>query len=70
MSKVLVSMPTPLLQALDRLVSAGFYASRSEAIRDGIRLLLETQEGAPDEEGESFVDFLSPMSGPRDISYS
>ena len=70
MAKVLISMPKPMLETVDRLVSAGFYASRSEAIRDAIRLLLETQESSPEEEGETFMDLLGVMDGPRDFSYS
>lgn len=70
MPKVLISMPKPMLKALDRLVSEGFYASRSEAIRDGLRLLFQAQEGAPETQSGEFLDFLGTMGGPRDFSYS
>jgi len=72
MSKVLVSMPPQMLEAVDRLVTAGFYASRSEAIRDALRLLFQSQEGGlePSQGGET-MDFLGTMgSPPRDFSYS
>ncbi len=69
MAKVLISMPGPMLNALDSLVKEGFYASRSEAIRDGLRLLFQGQvEGA--ESGEGLSDFLSVMDEPSDVSYS
>jgi len=71
MSKVLVSMPSQMLEAVDRLVNAGFYASRSEAIRDALRMLLQSQEGGlePPQGGE-VMDFLGTMGEPRDFSYS
>ena len=71
MPKVLVSMPAPMLEALDRLVNAGFYASRSEAIRDALRLLFQSQEGGPEppQSGE-VMDFLGAMGEPGDFSYS
>jgi Arc/MetJ-type ribon-helix-helix transcriptional regulator len=34
-------LPKPLLDIIDNLVRQGVYPSRSEAIRDAIRLLLE-----------------------------
>lgn len=70
MAKVLVSMPDAMLSALDRLVKEGFYASRSEVIRDGLRLLFQSQGGEEHEGGGDLMDFLSQMEGPRDFSYS
>ena len=37
---VTVKLPRRMLRALDELVRAGVYPNRSEAIRDGIRLIL------------------------------
>ncbi|MCK4327462.1 MAG: type II toxin-antitoxin system ParD family antitoxin [Candidatus Diapherotrites archaeon] len=70
MSKVLVSMPKQMLDAVDRLVSMGYYASRSEAIRDGLRLLFQSHEGEPPLSGDELMDFVEAMGGPRDFSYS
>ncbi len=38
-------LPKPLLDIVDNLVRQGVYPSRSEAIRDAIRLLLENYFG-------------------------
>ncbi len=71
MAKVLVSMPSQMLKALDKLVSEGFYASRSEAIRDALRLLFQSQEEAPEPpQGGEVMDFLGTMGEPKDFSYS
>lgn len=71
MPKVLVSMPSPMLKAVDRLVGEGFYASRSEAIRDALRLLFQSQEEAPEpSQGGEVMDFLGQMGEPPDFSYS
>ncbi|MFC2175161.1 ribbon-helix-helix domain-containing protein [archaeon] len=70
MAKVLISMPDAMLESLDRFVKAGFYASRSEAIRDGLRLLFQTQEGGETPHGEELMDFVEAMGSPRDFSYS
>jgi Arc/MetJ-type ribon-helix-helix transcriptional regulator len=36
-------MPKKLLQEIDRLVKAGLYQSRSEALRDAVRRLIESK---------------------------
>jgi Arc/MetJ-type ribon-helix-helix transcriptional regulator len=38
-----VRLPEDIARALDDLVATGVFASRSEAVRDGLRLLLETR---------------------------
>jgi Arc/MetJ-type ribon-helix-helix transcriptional regulator len=70
MGKVLISMPDQMLKALDNLVKEGVYASRSEAIRDGLRLLFQSHEGEKGEGESEFSDFMSAMGEPRDFSYS
>ena len=42
--QIAVRLPVPLLEELDRLVSAGVYASRAAAVRAGIEMLAELQE--------------------------
>jgi len=37
---VSIKLPREILELLDKLVADGIYSSRSEAIRDGIRLVL------------------------------
>jgi putative addiction module CopG family antidote len=71
MRKVLISLPPQMLEAIDRMVKAGHYASRSEAIRDAIRMLFQSAEGGPEEGGsEESMDFLGSMESPKDFSYS
>ncbi len=41
MCVVSIKLPLSYLEALDELVKAGVYPSRSEAIRDAVRRLLE-----------------------------
>ena len=44
MESVPAKMTGKLLQELDRLVKEGWYASRSEAIRDAVRDLVERRK--------------------------
>jgi Arc/MetJ-type ribon-helix-helix transcriptional regulator len=39
-------LPDRILQEIDALVDAGVYASRTEALREGARLLLRAQTGS------------------------
>jgi Arc/MetJ-type ribon-helix-helix transcriptional regulator len=50
--KILVSMPKEMLESLDRLVRHGLYSSRSEAVREGIRMLFQSMGGGEEEEHE------------------
>jgi len=70
MSKVLVSMPKPMLESLDRLVGEGFYASRSEAIRDGLRLLFQSHGGDEMHGGDELIDFVEAIGEQQGFSYS
>ncbi len=44
MESVPAKMTEKLLEELDRLVQEGWYASRSEAIRDAVRELIERRK--------------------------
>jgi len=44
MKRIIVNLTEKQLKELDDLVKAGFYTSRAEAIRDSIRLLIETKK--------------------------
>ena len=44
MELITVRIPKKLLEALDSLIEDGIYSSRSEAIRDAIRILVSTQK--------------------------
>ncbi|MBI4146547.1 ribbon-helix-helix protein, CopG family [Candidatus Woesearchaeota archaeon] len=49
-----VRLPEKLVQELDRFVKQGYYASKSDLIRDAIRrLLLERQIGSIQNTGDS-----------------
>ena len=49
-----VRLPETLVQELDRFVARGYYASKSDLIRDAIRrLLLERQVGSIPNTGDS-----------------
>jgi len=41
MEKVKVLVPEPTVKQLDKIVDRGYYASRSDAIRSGIRLIID-----------------------------
>lgn len=44
LKRVLIGVPQTQLKKLDNLVQIGVYSDRSEAVRDGIRDLLEKYE--------------------------
>jgi Arc/MetJ-type ribon-helix-helix transcriptional regulator len=44
MKRILVNLTEKQLEELDKLVEAGVYTSRAEAIRDSMRLLIETKK--------------------------
>lgn len=46
LQRVLIGVPKPQLKKLDQLVQNGVYSDRSEAVRSGIRELLEKHEQA------------------------
>lgn len=41
--RVTVRVPAPLLNEIEQLVENGFYVNRSEAIRDGLREVVQKQ---------------------------
>jgi Arc/MetJ-type ribon-helix-helix transcriptional regulator len=44
MKRILVNLTEKQLEELDNLVKKGFYSSRAEAIRDCVRMLVETKK--------------------------
>jgi Arc/MetJ-type ribon-helix-helix transcriptional regulator len=46
LKRVLIGLPEPQLKKLDRLVESGEYPDRNEAVRAGVRELLERREQA------------------------
>jgi len=44
MKRIIVNLTEKQLEELDNLVKAGFYSSRAEAVRDCVRLLVETKK--------------------------
>ncbi|MDD5181684.1 MAG: ribbon-helix-helix domain-containing protein [Candidatus Nanoarchaeia archaeon] len=43
--QVLTHYPKQLIKELDELVAKGHYASRTDALRDSVRMLVRTQRG-------------------------
>lgn len=46
LKRVLIGLPEPQIEKLDHLVEQGIYTDRNEAVRTGIRQLLEKHEQA------------------------
>lgn len=46
--RVTVRVPAPLLDEIEQLVETGIYVNRSEAIRDGLREIIQKQAVATD----------------------
>jgi len=46
MQTISLRLPSKILEEIDALVEKGVYASRTEALRDGARLLLRMQTGS------------------------
>lgn len=46
LKRVLIGLPEPQLKKLDQLVESGEYSDRNEAVRTGVRELLEKHEQA------------------------
>ena len=46
MQTISLRLPDRILQEVDALVKKGVYASRTEALREGARLLLRAQTGS------------------------
>ena len=44
LKRVLIGLPEPQLMRLDQLVEQGIYTDRNEAVRTGVRQLLEKYE--------------------------
>lgn len=44
MKRILVNLTEKQLEELDNLVNSGRYTSRAEAVRESIRLLMETKK--------------------------
>lgn len=44
MKRIIVNLTEKQLEELENLVKAGIYASRTEAVRDSVRLLIETKK--------------------------
>jgi Arc/MetJ-type ribon-helix-helix transcriptional regulator len=44
LKRVLIGLPVPQLERLDQLVEQGIYTDRNEAVRTGVRQLLEKYE--------------------------
>ena len=45
MNTISIRLPDKLLEEIDKLVTEGTYASRTEALRDAARQMLRTQKG-------------------------
>ena len=46
MKTISLRLPDKIIEEIDHLVEQGFYASRTEALREGARILLRTQVGS------------------------
>lgn len=46
MQTISLRLPDTILQEIDALVEKGIYANRTEALREGARLLLRAQTGS------------------------
>ncbi len=46
MQTISLRLPSKILEEIDALVEKGVYASRTEALREGARLLLRAQTGS------------------------
>jgi Arc/MetJ-type ribon-helix-helix transcriptional regulator len=44
MKRVLINLTEKQLEELDKLVKEGFYGSRTEAVREAVRILLESKK--------------------------
>jgi len=67
-------LPKKLLQEIDQLVKAGLYESRSEALRDAVRRLIETKRLLLEPYGyyrlqaeEAVLSSKIPLASPEEV---
>jgi Arc/MetJ-type ribon-helix-helix transcriptional regulator len=62
-SKTYVETSTELLEGIDEMVRAGYYANRTEGINDAIRLLLKQYKLSKLHEKDSGLMDRTPVGG-------